>query len=179
MDDDEPNGIAIPLSKRKLVLAIFGCVTFVAAGVWMWSIADTQSRVDLIAMKAAGIASIGFFGLCGIYVCIKTLDRRPGLIIDEDGIVDRSSAVAVGRIWWDEVRALRVSGILSQSFVTVEVFDPQAFIDRSGRFGRRIHAANAAMTGSPINIASNSLAIDFGELVRLLTEAYERYKDAD
>jgi hypothetical protein len=142
LHDNEPGDVVIPLSKTKLVLAILGSAAFVAAGVWMWWFADVQSRFDSIVLKAVGAASIGFFGLCGLYACVKIFDRRPGLIIDDDGFIDRSSAAALGRIWWDDVLGIRIASIHRQRMAVVDVADPQRLIEGAGPIARKLHAAN-------------------------------------
>jgi hypothetical protein len=128
-------------------------------------------------MKAVAIAGVSFFGLCAIYGCFKVFDTRPGLIIDDQGFVDNSSAVAAGRILWDEVVSLNVSEIAGQRFITILVVDPQKYVERGNFFGRMLNAANTKMTGSPINISSNSLRMKFDDLVQVLTEAFEKYKE--
>ena len=130
-------------------------------------------------IKGAGVAAIGFFGLCGIYCCIKIFDMKPGLIIDLDGIVDNSNVASMGRIRWDEILGMRVTVMHRQRMVILELVDPQSFIERAGPIVRKLHSANMSLMGSPVGISSNSLAVDFDDLVRLLTEAFERYKNAE
>jgi hypothetical protein len=178
MDPGEEAEIIIPLSKSKVALLVLGSVAFVGAGIWIWSIAETQTLFNPLYMKGVALASVSFFGLCGIYGCIKIFDRRPGLIIDAEGIVDNSSAVSVGRILWGDVVGLKVSSISGQRFLTIEVVDPQKYVERGGAFKRRLNAAGAKMTGSPINISSNTLGLKLDELVQVVTEAFEKYKRA-
>jgi hypothetical protein len=127
-------------------------------------------------VRAAAVGGVPFFGLCAIYALFKVVDSRPGLIIDRQGIVDNSSAVAAGRILWHEVVDLEVSEIKGQRFITIEVVDPKRFVDRGSLFARMLNAVNTEITGSPINIASTSLRIDFDRLVRVLTDAFVKYK---
>jgi len=133
MDSKTPTEVVIPLSKGKVVLLILGALTFVAGSIWIWSIADGQTRYNPLYVKAVAIAGVSFFGLCAIYGCLKVFDTQSGLIIDDQGIVDNSSAVAAGRILWNEVVALNVSEIAGQRFITVVVTDPQK-ICRTGQF---------------------------------------------
>jgi hypothetical protein len=129
-------------------------------------------------MKAVAIAGVSFFGLCALCGCFKVFDTRPGLIIDDQGIVDNSSAVGAGRILWDEVVALNVSEIAGQRFITIVVADPEKFVGRGVFLSRMLNAVNTKMTGSPINISSNSLGLKFDELVQALTAAFEKHKGA-
>ena len=154
MDPDAAPDIAIALSKTKLVLVVIGALGFVALGIWMLTLADTEPHPRLT--KAIAIAGIAFFGLCAVYGCIKIFDQRPGLIIAREGLVDNSSAVAAGRIPWDEITGLEVSSIAGTRFVTLRVRDPQKYVARSSFLRGMMNAANINMTGSPINIASTA-----------------------
>ncbi|MSU76948.1 MAG: hypothetical protein EXS16_02515 [Gemmataceae bacterium] len=174
MIPDSLPAVAIPLNKAKIVLLCLGSCAFVGAGIWMWHIAETASTLDAIWLTGVGLANVSFFGLCGVYGLLKLFDFRPGLTIDAEGIVDNSSAVAVGRIPWNDVKGFRICEISGQRFVVIEVFNPESYFKRGGFFARMMNAANKDLTGSPINISSNSLAVNFDELVRLLAEAFAR-----
>jgi len=174
MHSKSPTGLVIPLSKGKVVLGLLGAVAFVAVSVWIWSIADDQTEHSPLIMKAVAIAGSSFFGLCALYGCFKLFDTRPGLIIDDQGIVDNSSAVAAGRILWGEVVTLNVS----KNFITIVVVDPQKFIARGNFLSRMLNAASTKMTGSPINIPSNSLGLKFDDLAQALTVAFGKHAGA-
>lgn len=179
MDSDVATEVVIPLSKGKIALHLLGAVAFVALSLWIWSTADAQTRYNPLSMKAAAIAGVSFFGLCAIYGCFKVFDTRPGLIIDEQGIVDNSSAVSAQvKILWNEVVALKVSEIAGQRFITVIVAEPQRFAGRGNFLRRMLNAANTKLTGSPINISSNSLGLKFDEIVNVLMAALEKHKGA-
>jgi hypothetical protein len=168
--------VVIPLSKRKIVLLLLGSLAFVGISVWLWSIADSLILPDELHAKGAALAGVAFFGLCGIYAVIKICDGSPGLIIDAQGIVDNSSGVSAGRIPWGEITGLKVSEIAGQRFLTIEVVNPRKYVERGDSFQRMLNAMNMKMVGSPINISSNTLQLDFNELLSVLTQAWKRYK---
>jgi hypothetical protein len=178
MNSDVRTEVVVPLSKGKGVLLLLGAFALVGASIWIWTIADHQARYHPLYMKTVAIAGISFFGACAMYGCYKIFDTRAGLIIDDQGIVDNSSAVAAGRVLWDEIVALKVSEIAGQRFLTIVVVDPQRFVEHGNFLRRMLNAANTRMTGSPINISSNSLRLKFDELVQTLTEAFEIHKEA-
>ena len=178
MNVDSTPAVAILLNKDKLTLLLIASIACVALGIWIWSIADTQTSESPLYMKSGAVACVSLSGLCGIFYFIKVFDRRPGLIIDGEGIVDNSSAVSVGRILWDEMIGWRVSEISGQRFLTIDVTEPQKYVERLGFFQRMLNAAIIERVGSPVNIQPNTLNVNFDELVRMLTEAFERHKAA-
>jgi hypothetical protein len=166
--------IVVPLSKRKVALLFLGSLAFVAGSVWMWSSADAQQRYPPLYVKGVALAAGAFFAICGIYACIKLFDQRPGLIVDGEGIIDNSSGVAAGRISWDEIVGLQVYQIAGQRFLTIFVANPNKYAGRGPFFLRMANAANMRMTGSPINISSSTLRLNFDDLVEMLTATFEK-----
>ncbi len=172
MDDATSHRIEeriIPLSRKKIVLIILGSLAFVGLGIWMWGHASGTSMAEGILLRVISVLSIGFFGLCGIYGCVKIFDSKPGLIIDQEGIIDSSSAAAVGRVPWSEITGVTISEISGQKFLTIHVTDPEKYMERGGAMTKRMHRMNLKMTGSPINLSSNALGIDFNELCQILS----------
>ncbi|MES2789705.1 MAG: STM3941 family protein [Planctomycetota bacterium] len=170
LTNDSATETAIALSKAKLVQNFVGCVAFVVCGILIWCFNGSfQARV-------AGVFCAGFFGLCGLCSCLKLFDRRPGLIIDREGLVDNSSGIAAGRIPWNEITGIRLSCIERQEFLTIDTVDPQKYIRRGTFFHRMLNVGNNALVGGPINISSHSLDISLCELCRILEDAMTRYK---
>jgi hypothetical protein len=168
--------VAIPFSKRKLALMLVSSIAFVVAGAWMWSIAESQPILDTIWLRTVGAAGVLFFGGCGAFACYKAVDRRPALMIDREGIVDNSSAVCAGRVPWRDIVDIRVSEIAGQRVLTIDVCDPQRYLERGGAMRRWLTAANTRLVGGPVNISASALGVRFDELVNLLVEALARHK---
>jgi len=176
MSNGEMEEVVIPLSRVKVILLSLAAVAFVGASFWIWSIADNQPRFHPLFMRGFALAGAVLFGLCGIYGCIKVFDGKPGLVIDREGVVDNSSAAPAGRIGWDEITALEVVEVSGQRMLAIRVVDPQKYVERGGPLRRMLNAANCRMTGSPINVSSHALSINFDDLLRVLTAALNRHK---
>jgi hypothetical protein len=46
MESNAPAEVVVPLSKGKMALLLLGAVAFVVGSVWIWSIADAQTRYN-------------------------------------------------------------------------------------------------------------------------------------
>ena len=167
--------MSIPLSKSKLVLILAGAVGFVALGFWLYGFADRMRAPAFFEVKFWSVACIVFFGLCGIVALLKLLDRAPGLVIDDAGLVDNSSGISAGRIPWSDIKGFAVSTIQKQRILTIEVHDPDKYVQRASPWMRPFVAANAKYFGSPVQISSNALKIDFDTLVQAITESHAKY----
>jgi len=165
----------IELSKNKILLTILGSIGFVGLGTWLMFCHITVWHLPLIVIHLAGFISVVFFGACGIYGFKKLFDKKPGLIFNSSGIVDNSSGVAAGFIPWSEVIRAEVSELNKQKMLIIFVQNPQKFINQGGMMKQLLNNANYKMCGSPIAIASNTLKINFAELLALFRQYQQKY----
>lgn len=171
----------IPLSKTKMVLMLIGCVAFVAAGAWMLTLQSASGRGLMgnptMAHLMGGVGIV-FFGGIGVFIARKLFDRRPGLVLREDGLVDNSSGVAAGLIPWTDVVGFEVMKVQSTRMLVIRVVDPERYAQRGGAFKRSLNRMNIKLCGSPVVIASNALQVNFDELQRLCVDYRERFGPA-
>jgi hypothetical protein len=164
--------LSIPLSKGKIVLIVIGSFAFVAVCAALLVNAGQIPRMNSIFIKAVVAFGIPFFGFCGVFGLRKLFDSKPGLIIDSEGIVDNSSAIAAGRIPWDEITGIRISEVAGQRLLTILVAAPESYSRGQGKVRAWLNSVNRRMTGSPINISTNALKISLDALAGHLTTAF-------
>lgn len=172
--------VSIPLSKSKILLLSLLCLGFVLLGLWLLLLApelDIFGALGIYFQKIVGALSIGFFGPAGFFLVRKSLDKTPGLVISNEGIIDNSSMVAAGKIIWSDVKGIKESTVAGERFIRVEVKNPQKYIDRQkGGFQRKSVEINYQKYGSPIQISANGLDATHEEIVSLLRERIETRK---
>ncbi len=166
----------IPLNKSKVLAMILLAAGFIGASALVWSISDSQERYNPLYLKCVSIVGVAFGSLCTIAGCFKLFDGKPGLTIDDDGIIDNASSVSAGRVPWGDILDLKIFQVGKQQSLVIIVANPQEYLDRSGLFKRMINTASLKLTGSPINISANTLKIGFDELRSILTEAIEQHR---
>ena len=167
--------MVIPLSKGKLLLLFLGAVGFVAVSYWLYGVAEQIGGLAFFEAKTYAVAGIAFFGLCAIVAVIKLCDRRPGLVIDAEGILDNASGLSAGRIPWCDIKSFAVSTVQKQRFLTIEVHDPGKYVRRAHPWKRPFVELNAKHYGSPVQISAHALRIDFNSLVKAITESHASY----
>jgi hypothetical protein len=158
----------IELSRKKIILLILGSCVFVAVGIWMLSLDDVFAH-------GLGVASIVFFGLCGIFGFAKLFDRRPGLIFNATGIVDNASGVSAGPIPWSEIISAKIVVVRNQKFLLIAVKEPQKYLGRGSWLKQLAVNANYKMCGSPITISAIAMKTDFQELLSLFNQYQQKY----
>lgn len=149
----------------RLLIMTAGSLAFVVAGLWLGLTHEEP------AANVTGWAGVVFFGACGVYIARRLFSRTPMLVVDRDGIVDRASGAAVGRIRWDEIRDVAISRVGAQKFLGIHVRDPDALRARLP-FGRRLMARLNCMLGlPPVNLPQSALPIPVEELAENLLRA--------
>ncbi len=169
--------IEIPLSKTKIILLLIGALAFVFAGAW--GIIDPEKFAWIRSSKnfvlISGIAAVLFFGLCSVFFALKIFSRKPGLVINNAGIIDNSNATSVGLIAWNDITGIKRLEIASSKILVIETSNPEKYIARSKNIiSKKAMRANHNTYGSPLSIISNSLNIKFSELERLIVEQIEK-----
>ena len=166
--------IEIPFSKTKILLLVLGSVMFVAGGLWIFLyVADQQTRRPPLLLKTVGAAAVLFFGATGIFGFTKLFDRKPGLVIDENGITDNSSG---NLIEWQDITGIRTEQILTNKFLLIDILQPEKYVGRAGGIKGRIMKSNIKMYGTPFSIASTALKCNFDELEALIKTEFNKHK---
>lgn len=172
--------IEIPLSKTKMMLTFFGSLLFVGLGLW-FLINPPKSTHWLFGNPTvifiAGIASVLFFGLVAVTIFRKFSDKKPGLIINKQGITDNSSGVSAGLIPWTDIQEITISQVMNQKFLMFIVRNPEFYLDKvTNPLKRNAMKMNYKTYGSPISISANALQTNFDDLHKLLIEKMNEYK---
>lgn len=118
-----------------------------------------------------------FFGSISLYSIKKLTSKKSGLIINNKGITDNSSALAVGFIPWRDIIEIKIAQVKNQKFVILIVKNPEHYINRfSNILSKSVLKLNLKGYDSPVSIAPNSLKTNFEELHQLIVEQFELYK---
>lgn len=174
------NERVIELSKTKVTLLISGAFAFVALGIWLFSmdsayIASQRRLNSPFLVHTIGLISIVFFGLCGVFGVAKMFDKRPGLVLNEAGIIDNSSGVSAGLIPWTDIVDFDVFQLQKQKMLIVKVSNPEKYIAVGGAMKRSLNKFNFKLCGSPIAINSNTLKISFDELLDICNRYFDKF----
>jgi hypothetical protein len=172
---DSSGRIEIASSRGKLFLLVIGAVLFVAGALWLFSIAEGQNRFAPIYVKGVSVFAMAFFGLCGIYAFVKLFDSSPGLVLDSEGLIDNSSAIAAGRVAWREIRDIQVMAVSGQRFLAFVVDDPGKYLSQGNVLRRCLVKWNYRLYGTPVFISANALKLRFEDLEKIVREYRGKY----
>lgn len=164
----------IPLSKGKLVKGLATSILFVAAGTWILLSESVTARgpLSLPGLRyLVGIAAIIVFAVLAVMFAIKLKDNKPGFVIDENGVIDNSGALAAGFIPWTDIQQFSTVKLMKQEFLVIEVRNPLYYIhQQKSILKKKGMQYNFKNYGSPIAISTNTLKCKLPELLTMLEE---------
>ena len=139
-------------SKGLKILAL--CLPFVLIGIWM--ISEKQNGTFDYYM---GWFITSFFGL-GIPISIFTLlDKRPQIIINENGIWDRT--IKQNEIKWEQIKESYLLEIYNQKFISIVV--DETFVFKKNIFSW-LKKLNKYVGAQELNINLSQIKIDENKL---------------
>jgi len=172
--------IEISSSKGKLTKALVTSLAFVLIGCWLviYQPAVRNPAFNNPAVKTAvGVATILFFGIGVIYFSRKLFDKSPGIVIDEKGILDNSSAAAAGFIPWSDIKQFATAKLMKQEFLIIVVNNPEHYLSKQTNFLKKKGMEyNNKNYGSPLAISANGLNCNLKELTSILESKLSEYK---
>ena len=172
------NETAIALSKTKLVINSIGSVAIVLIGVWLIrDVSLSQEGGARLLYLVAGSGATGFFGLVAVWSARKFFDKKPGLILGNNGMTDNSSGISGGHIPWSDITGTKIMKINFQKMLVIMLRNPDEYIRQGNKLQRMAKRANYKMCGSPIAISAHALNIKFSNLTALLNEYLQQYSN--
>ncbi len=167
--------LELPLRRTRAVLLALLALGFVAGGVWFTaavglpSLDFSRNRAVDELLRAIGLAAVVFFGACFVVVAELALHRGPGLVIDDEGLVEHTSGTAAGRVRWEEITAIAARSLPgSAAVVAIDVADLDAHLDRLPAWRRWLVRSNVGVGASPVTIHVDMLGQDADALAALL-----------
>jgi hypothetical protein len=183
---EDNNRIEIQLSKKKLIKLLLFSLIFLAVGLWIISTNPKSNNpvFDDIVIKTVASYGATIMGLLGIYFFSKKLmDKNPGIILDNEGIYDNTSAFNFGFIPWNDIsgvheRTVQISMASKQHFVTIGLINPEKYIDaEKNTLKRKLLQQNAKNYGSPVHISTNGLKTTHKELLDLIKQYFDKHNE--
>lgn len=173
--------VVLPLRRGRLLALLAQALLFVAAGAcFAWRVGPpaldfTRNTLRDEALRAIGLGAVGFFGLCAAAIARLLVRGRPGLVIDDEGLIDGTSGAAPGRVRWDEVAAVRVVRVPGQpGLVGLELVDVERFLDRLSLLQRWLARSYVAAGDPPVGLRAASVGLEAEALAALIEDERAR-----
>ncbi len=127
--------------------------------------------VPLVASGEApvlGWIAVLFFGGGSLVLAWHFFDVRPRLVIDAEGIYDRT--LGVGTIAWKDIEDAYICSIHVHDFICLVVHDPDVYLRRLSAIRRKIATANRALGLTELNLNLVGVTASAEEVLQLIYE---------
>lgn len=151
--------VKIPLLAFVMTCASVGCffIDIPEYGV-MGALARSLDGVGLgglalFADRAIALFAVLFFGACFVISLKGIGSKDPVLIVDEQGITDRSTASSPGFIPWKDIKnisSLKTNGV---SFISISLNNEEAYMEKLSAKNRLIIKANKMLGYKAVQIS--------------------------
>ncbi|MBN2363729.1 hypothetical protein JXL83_06330 [candidate division WOR-3 bacterium] len=162
--------IVIKKEKTKAIAAIFVSCFLIPIGIGLWSDLEKFYPVNPEHVRIAAFTILSFGGALCIYGLNRALDTNPGLVMDKNGIFDRSNFASGHLIKWRDIKLIEIKLIGKEKLVLIHVYNPQEYIGKANPINRYFLKSNEKTYGTPFRISVLSLKCGPDELYDKLTE---------
>jgi|WetSurMetagenome_2_1015567.scaffolds.fasta_scaffold52375_2 hypothetical protein len=151
-------------AKNRYLLVLLNFVVLVFSGLFVFSgiVRNEKQLYPSILLGIIALFSIIFFGY-GLVISLRMI-FLPAIIVDGEGIVDRASGTAVGRIPWNNISKVEV--IPGSNYVGILPKNTDLITNRVGVFVRSIVKRRIANGRPPVIIPASILGIDADQLAK-------------
>jgi hypothetical protein len=163
------NSIEIPFSKWKLLIAVAASALFVGLGVFLlfvWS--EEPGSSNPMAKKIIGGILIVFFGAVSAFGFVKMLSKKCALLINDEGILDNTTASSFGLIKWENITGFKIEEMMSRKYLVIHVNNGKEMIEKSKGMVRKTMKMNFSMYLTPYAIPSTVVNYKLDDLIVLL-----------
>lgn len=169
---------------KRVIMVILGiamtllCVGFLVFAFTMSSPSSTKAISQLAILAIIAVMGLLFFGACTFMWARLLFTANKALVITSEGIYDYSSATASGDriIRWEEILSVRKTGIMTSSFISLSLRDPESFINSLSPAKQKIVRANARLGYGEINISlQGARGMSYNRLLEIIEQNLERY----
>lgn len=160
----------IPYSKTKMTLLVLLSIGFIAVSTWLTVVAYDKFGDNMAAMVMVfGVMGI-LFGALGMIVIGRMLNSgKLAIEVNDEGIRDETSGVAVGLIRWEDIERLEPYSVTGNDFISVFVRNPEEYYAKArGTLAGKAMRLNEKMTGTPIQLNCGSVKTPPEQLLELL-----------
>jgi hypothetical protein len=156
--------IVINSSRGKYILLTIGSLAFVAAGIVM----VTSASASRAGNGWKGWLGIVFFSACAAVGIWQGFDRRPRLVIDDEGVFDRT--LKVGRIPWSAIAGATPRSMRGNHFIALDLRNEEQWIARLAKPYQVMVKGNVALGFAQLNLNLSGTDANPDELLALIRQ---------
>lgn len=172
---EHPKEVVIESRKRNKIFLLVPFILFLlqACKNIYQSIAINAFSIQLVFSILLSLAFAGLMAYLTVYTFKRLLDKNPGLILNESGIMDHSGLVSSGFTSWSQVLEISSHKVLLSDLIIIKIKHPKGVIrNQNSRFKQFWLGLENRYWGSPVNISVGGLQIKFKPLFSIIQQHF-------
>lgn len=169
----------IPFRKSKNITIYLAVLLLVVAASFLIFMPPENAHPVLGTPLFFGIiAGLLFLGAYKLFITAwrRTKSKKPGMLVNEEGIEDFTSKINEGFLSWSEVAKLEIKEVVSSKFVVVYLHKPEQYLARQKSGWRKSQLEERYTNyGSPYCVSSSSLQTNTKALFEVLEDYKSKY----
>lgn len=160
----------IPYNKIRMSLLLIGSFLFLLLSIWLMTVPDNPFGLygEPVMISIGAIGAL-FTGLGSIIITRMLLSGKLAIEVNDEGIRDETSGVSIGLIRWKDIESIEPYRLLGNDFILINVSNPEYYYERArGSLARQAMERNEHLTGTPVQLNCNSVAVPTEQLLELL-----------
>ncbi|MGT2951129.1 hypothetical protein BU202_07540 [Streptococcus cuniculi] len=141
--------------SRYGVLSILSLFMTLISGLCIFAY-SSELHIPILSLMfiLVGVMGVAFFGWSFVFYtkCIFAKQLPPILTVDDKGITDKSSAISIGFIPWEDISYIHLQPHLNQTYISVTLTDNDKYLAKMNAFQKYSSKANLKMGFPLVNI---------------------------
>jgi len=127
-------------------------------------------------MRAVSAFGVVFFALCTLAIIKVRFKNRNVLIVNNEGITDYSSSIALGFIPWSDVEELYITKVNDVKFIEVAIKNEERYLEKLKGWQRKAIGINRKMGQQVVLINLTFTGHDPEEVLNVMQEAFSQHQ---
>lgn len=115
-----------------------------------------MSDVVYYLLKAVFLVGFVFFGYGFFYMLKKTKNEEIVLCVDENGVMDNSSAIAFGFMPWSDIEDVYLAKFVGETYIELKLRNSEYYMEKLPAWKKAMVAANLKMGMEAVSITLNA-----------------------
>lgn len=166
--------IVIEELKLKAYKIFFGGCIMLLSSILIWIVGVSKHSLIYISV---GVISTVFMGIGTLVVYLRIAKEKPLLTIKLDGIIDSSSASAVGFIEYGDIDSFEIVNLFGVRMIGVSFNNAEDFVKKLSKGKQRAARMNMKMNYPPISLRLDTAKdISIEDIYSMLQKRLADYK---
>lgn len=151
--------LVFPFNRSKIVTQMLTQALFIFMFGYLFKMFSKNPKGEEFLMLLISPIMITLMFSAFIFSLRKLFSKSPGLVINRTGIIDNTTGLATGIIPWGNINRMFITQHRSVQFLTIEVHDPEHYLQQGNILSRIFKRINHTFFRSPIHISAHTLVV--------------------